>query len=152
MVINSCNCFDAQAVKISESVGSCGNLTQFECSDRVKKRLDSLSYLEENCLPYCPKECNSINFDLTTSGMKYPTPYYASYLYNTTHIKNYFAANPTYTDLANSLLVLNVFYDSLSYVLISESPYMTFYSLLSNFGGFMGLCLGKFVIGKVRMN
>jgi hypothetical protein len=55
---------------------------------------------------------------------------------------DFLASNLTLEKALKSFLVLNIYYDSLSYTRITESPQMDFIALLGSVGGNMGLFLG----------
>ena len=48
----------------------------------------------------------------------------------------------TFMDLQNSVSALNVYYDDLSYTLISQQPKLQLVDLISNVGGLLGLFIG----------
>ena len=50
-----------------------------------------------------------------------------------------------------SVLKLNIFYDSLEYEYITEKPKMNLVDLLANIGGTLGLCLGISVLSFIEI-
>jgi hypothetical protein len=54
-------------------------------------------------------------------------------------------------DKTNSIIKFNIYYDSLSYTISTESPAMDVVALLSNIGGTLGLFLGVSVLTAVEL-
>ena len=62
----------------------------------------------------------------------------------------------TYTGPNQSLIksttaMVNIFYDSMSYTLIQESPALSFDTLLSNIGGNVGLFTGASILTSIEL-
>ena len=53
--------------------------------------------------------------------------------------------------IEDNIVKLNVYYESLTYVVMTESIYMSFVSLFSSIGGFMGMFLGMSVMTLVEI-
>ena len=92
----------------------------------------------------CPLECNSVNYDISTSSSDYPS--YDEYLrlLNITNLSsNLPNGNATsITELKQSLYNINVYFDDLQYTQISDQPQYTTTSLVANIGGLLGVFLG----------
>ena len=56
----------------------------------------------------------------------------------------------TIDDARKNLLLVNIYYSDISYNYISESPYWTWTSLFSNFGGQLGLFIGMSVLSFIE--
>ena len=98
----------------------------------------------EYCSPFCPLECNTIKYDISFKSMQYPSKNYALELANNSKIRSFFPKgyNITQDDLKQSILFLNIYYDDLSYTVITESPKILIVNLVSNIGGILGLFVG----------
>jgi hypothetical protein len=100
--------------------------------------------INELCDFQCPLECVSESFVYTTGKTLYPTPLYANLLNLHPVIKkNYNNKTVSQETLRKSTLKLNIYYEDLSYITITEIPTLNEVSLISNIGGTLGLFLGK---------
>jgi len=106
------------------------------------------SILERNvkidvCLPLCPLECNQTLYKTSISSYQLFQNSYISTIKNNPNLASDFI-NRTIdaSNIEKSFLTVNIFYDSLSYTLTTESPQIDFVSLLGSIGGNLGLFLG----------
>ena len=110
------------------------------------------------------KECLSISFSTELSQSMYLTNWYWA------ELKNYFQNNikvqstdtsrlelvknfnkiETIDEARKNMLLVNIYYSDISYTYISESPYWTWTSLFSNFGGQLGLFIGMSVLSFIE--
>ena len=119
LALNRCNCMDRQSFKISNLHDYCFKNESIRCLNEAygiyKQRQNS--YVINFCMPSCPLECQSIDFQVT--------PSFSQLAMNTT-----------------SIAKVNIFYESLSYLEISETEAMNAIDLISGIGGIMGLFMG----------
>ena len=107
--------------------------------------MDSL--VKEKCIYLCPLECKSIDYKLTMSyshltGQGFFRDRLAQIRENK-NIKSDFILRPLNAENArNSLVVLNVYFNTLSYTEITDSVNMSFTLLLANVASTFGLFLG----------
>ena len=107
------------------------------------------------------KECLSISFSTELSQSMYLTNWYWAELKN--HFRNNIKLKDTNQELVKNinkietiddarknLLLINIYYSDISYTYISESPYWTWTSLFSNFGGQLGLFIGMSVLSFIE--
>jgi hypothetical protein len=142
-VIKSCNCYLNSLEKLN-GTHPCSTIKEIECSSLVWKHFVA-SDISSACSKYCPLECDSMRFRITTSFSSYPNRLYAEKVFNANNsvIKNkYFNGSFNYEQIKNSVLSINVYYDELGYTLISQQPKMQLFDLVSNIGGLLGLFLG----------
>ena len=59
--------------------------------------------------------------------------------------------NLTYEHIKQSVLRLNIYYQTMEYTHISEKPKINIVDLLANIGGTLGLCLGLSVLSFIEM-
>lgn len=100
----------------------------------------------------CPKECDYIKYDTTISSSQYPANGYYE-LMNKFNISNSNLYSGMLKDNKfdqSTVLAVNVFYISSSYMKISENPSILIYDLLPNIGGTMGLFVGISVLSFVE--
>ena len=155
--INSkCNCFSPQFPRIY-NLKPCKTQTELDCLKNVLNNAITQG-LYNKCSPYCPQECNSIIYSLSTSHSFFPNPKFSdfltshpaiqakfrnskNFLNNTSLVEN----NSIYIDkdeFGKSVAMININYQDLKYTMISQIPNMSFEDLLSNLGGQLGLFIG----------
>ena len=99
---------------------------------------------KEVCLPMCPLECNRTEYKAIMSFNELNGDFYLETLKERKSLLADFS-NPTEItqEIAKeSFVTVNIFYDSLSYSVSTESPQMDVISLLANIGGNLSLFLG----------
>ena len=140
-VIKKCGCYAKSFDKLN-SLSPCLTQSQYTCMS-VEYR-NFLLNLSAMCTPYCPLECDSMIFQITTTSTGYPSLQYATkYLMNNSLIKSKFPnENLTYDLIKQSVLSLNVFYGDLAYIEYNQRPKTTFADLISNIGGILGVLIG----------
>ena len=100
--------------------------------------------LSQLCGDDCPLECDSVTYLAVPSSVIYPSDMFAAQLKRNSDVQEKFngRTNITTEELRSNLLVINVFYSSLSYQSFTESPKTQVVDLVSNIGGILGLFLG----------
>jgi hypothetical protein len=118
LAISQCDCLDRQSMNIS-SHDYCFEDKDIKCLINAYKRfkLKQNSYVFNVCLPSCPLECTSRDFQFTSSFSQI-------------------------TSNNVSTAKINIYYESLSYLELIETEAMTIIDLISSIGGIMGLFLG----------
>ena len=101
-----------------------------------------------DCVSQCPLECNSVDYGISTSSLKFPNRYYRTLLAQTSAIKN---ANISLSDINDSVLRLNIFYETLTYTNNQETASIDAFTIMSNFGGTLGLFLGVSFLSFVEL-
>ena len=136
MFIKSCNCLD-----YSYTFFNLKNLSlpRF-CDWSVKKDDDcwnnfAAASLDNLCSLKCPFECDSVTYLVTTSVSQYPTSNALTRLLLNPYLDT---IERTGGDVASQVLKVNIFYESLSYEMLSETPSMTVITLLGGLGGTLG--------------
>jgi hypothetical protein len=99
-------------------------------------------FVEKNCLPRCPLECNQTIFNTQLTSLRLTSwKYYLNLIQR--YLSSLFVSTDLNRDIAlESFVSLNIYYDSLSYMLTTEAPQIDWISLLGNIGGNLGLLLG----------
>jgi len=122
----------------------CIEIQQLSCFVITWQSFISNDYINKNCIQYCPLECNSINYQITTTFSNYPTKNYAlnSLMTNPMITSKFSNETLTYDLIKQSVLSLNVYYDQLSYTKISKEAKLNLVDLISGIGGLLGLFLG----------
>ena len=105
-----------------------------------------------DCIDKCPLECDSETYSVTTSFLSYPTKVYADLLLKENNVLNkYGNITPTFDEMRESILKLNINYKELQYTLIEENQKTTNIDLISNIGGTLGLFLGVSFLSAVEL-
>ena len=127
---------------------NCSISPTMECLEELL----SLSKYYSACAEECPIECDLQFYNFFTNYAKFPSSSYAKYLLSDERIVSKFPySNPTAGQLGDSILSLNVYFDSNLYERITEEPKVTFNTLVSNFGGQLGLFLGISLLSFVEI-
>jgi len=95
-----------------------------------------------NCLPYCPLECNSTEFKLSTTSQAYTGKMFEYIVEKTPEFASDFISPITTETASNKFVQLNLYYDSLTFTTSSDTPSMDVVAFLGNVGGTLGLFLG----------
>ena len=140
-VINECGCYVNILDKLNGNT-TCMNSKQTECSTRIWK-LFLASNFNTICSSICPLECDSMTYRFSLSFSDYPNKLYSQKLINNPILASKFPNNSiSYNQIKRSVVSMNVYYNELSYTLISQQPKMQLFDLISNIGGLLGLFLG----------
>ena len=115
------------------------NLSQVtECMNKI---------ISENC--DCPAPCDEERFVTSISYTQWPNP--ASMNYYKSLIANFTKHNVTESEVYQSMVSIKVFFDELSYEVISERPANQWPQLFSSIGGQMGLWIGASIFSLVEV-
>jgi hypothetical protein len=101
-----------------------------------------------SCIDQCPMECETIKYDTDIFFTKYPEIYLKDVKYSYESLNNVNDERQNIT--LDDLLILKIFYGTFSYISYKASPSMSFYGLVSNLGGTLGLFLGNFTLFKLK--
>ena len=103
----------------------------------------SSDFLREVCMPLCPLECNRTEYKASITKSKLIGDIYVDYIRGNKNLSADFIKRSITTETAaRSMVKINIFYDSMAYNLVTESPKMNLVSLLASIGGNLGLFLG----------
>lgn len=110
------------------------------------KSINSIKYQFKSDPELCPLECESFRYKLIKSSGEYPSRNYAKHMLATNSVQimdmrmHMNKTNQTaYEMLKNSFSTINIKFDSLAITETVEQPTISFTSLISNFGGILGL-------------
>jgi hypothetical protein len=138
-ILNKCN--------ISQSLGFMWEIrsgTKINCTRKERENFLNTD-IYSKCTPLCPKECDSIDYDIEVMTSKYPTEEYAKVLLNDPKIMKLYSdynKSITINDLRESMVQLSVYYMSFEYTEISQTEKISLIDGVSNFGGLLGLFIG----------
>ena len=135
-IMTNCSCYNA-LVPGNFSLQPCLTYEQNRClldtyydffSSKISKSCD------------CPEECDTLVYSLSQSFSKFPSKPFAEFLLQMTHLSDKYEIK--HENIRESILKLNVYYEHLYFVRISETAKMDFFNLVSGVGGTMGLFIG----------
>lgn len=151
-IANLCNCTDFLS-QHGIDVELCNSLDQIKCiTDFYLKNYSDKSYISEKCHPICPMECNKTDYKVSMGFSRLVPDMYSDYFKKISKNLSFFRNEPITLDLIrDNLIKFNVYYNSLSYTVISENESINIVSLLSNLGGTLGLFLGISVLSFVEL-
>jgi hypothetical protein len=90
-----------------------------------------------------PLECNRTELRASSSSSKLLGDDFVEYIkYNDNLSSDFVTSRINAMNAANSIVKVNIFYESMSYELSTESPKMDIVSMLASIGGNLGLFLG----------
>ena len=110
------------------------------------------SNVNDLCSSMCPLECESSKLDISTSSSTFPTrSFYELYKENKYFKELFQSESITYDDLRESILEVNIYYETFKYTKTGESPVSTIIDLVSNIGGTLGLFIGISLLSLVEI-
>jgi hypothetical protein len=143
-ILKKCNCTHPLYTSLfEENVCDSSNTKEAPCFQYSWSLfIRQKDFVEKNCLPSCPLECNQTNFKTQLTSLRLTSwKYYLNLIQR--YLSSLFISTDINPEIAlESFVSLNIYYDSLSYMLTTEAPQMDWISLLGNIGGNLGLLLG----------
>jgi hypothetical protein len=135
LLFKKCKCIDFTIDARLESK-FCISPEEISCAnDFFFNEYSTLGFTQANCDPFCPIECEKSKISSVLSFSKYPTESYFELLSQNENVRQKVFKNSSSKYVKESILKLNIYYESLSYTLITEEAKMTIVDLLSNIGG-----------------
>ena len=110
------------------------------------------SYVQKVCIPQCPLECSSSMFTYTLSSLELVGDSYVDNIESNTNLTADFVnSDITSATAKGSVARICIFYDTLSYTILEESPQWDIITLIASIGGNLGLFLGVclFSLGEI---
>jgi len=93
---------------------------------------------DEYCSQFCPFECDSMSLKISPTSFDYPQ----NGSVNSERDSNLSRSFNSYSEIKKNYIEFIVYYSSLQYTTISESPKTQLSDLISNIGGTLGLFIG----------
>ena len=151
-LVRVCNNTDSAFLSLYNVPPALSN-EQIECVFGVyADKYQTETFLEQICLPLCPLECNKTEYKVTLTTSYLLGDDYVDYIKNNKQLLNDFVNRTLDTEVAaKSLIKVNIFYDTLSYTLTTETPKVDIVSLLASIGGNLGLFLGVSVFSLFEL-
>jgi len=146
---NQCDCtyepWDKVFVKCFASVTKFSTL--YNCSKNFRTKFSEDSS-KQKCSEYCPLECDSIEYSLSTYTLDYPNTGNISERDKTKHFSSKFE---TYEEVQKSFYSLVIYYKDLKYTFVKEEADMVLADLVSNIGGILGVFIGYSIISFLEI-
>ena len=136
-LMDFCDCYDHTLPNFTPAnYSTCPKFIDslYNCQYLIKKLFYN-GKNDEHCLKRCPKECEYMTYSTTVSYLQFPTNSYLD-------IMKLLKRNGKIDSATESLLALNVFYESSSFKKITENPAIETTIFATNIGGTIGLFLG----------
>ena len=152
-LIKVCNCSDPWFINFVKEKDVCETNEQTNCLVDVYNQVFlSSDFIENSCLNICPLECNRTEYKCSLSSSQLDPMWFVDFINDRKNLSNDFMSAKIDLDtVRQSVVSFNVFYDSLSYTLSTESPKFDIVSLLSNIGGALSLFMGVSVMSVVEI-
>jgi hypothetical protein len=142
--IEMCNCTIPTLLSLFENSSICKTDLELKCTQVTLQNeyFSNISNIHK-CLSLCPLECNASFIEYSTSSLKIIADMYVDYVKDRPELKSDFVTKQIEPDvIKSSFTLINIFYDDLSYRLLTELPKMDAVALFAAVGGNMGLFLG----------
>ena len=117
---------------------------------------DMNAFIKEKCVHLCPLECQTVEYKYTLSFIQVTGQGffkgYAKTIANNANLADDFVTSPINGEtVGKSLVVLNIYYDSLTYTEITDTENMSYALLLANVASTLGLFLGINVLSLFEL-
>ena len=143
-LIKWCDCADPWFISLYNK-DVCEANNQTECLIKVYSNFylaEESEFVNKKCLPECPLECNRTEYKYSTASSQLDPTWFVDLVKKRSNLSNDFMNKSIKMEtIKESVVSMNVFYNSLSYTIVTESPKIDLV-LLSNVGGSLGLFMG----------
>jgi hypothetical protein len=150
----TCGCLDSSLFSL-QNFTKCQLNKNLECTyNFFLQNYTQNNFINNYCLPLCPLECNQTEIKTPFTFNHLNGDILMDVLSRRINLVKDFSIDEKKlnSDRAKESVVrVNIFYDSLSYTMSTESPKMDVVSLLSNIGGNLGLFLGVSLISVCEL-
>ena len=151
IALMKCNCNDIYTIALDDNpFCPVNNKCVSKVFQNFLSNTSSEYYINNYCLPLCPLECNQTSFGLTLSTTDIIPEFYSLVIQEKAKSLNITNRTLSLEEIKNSVIKLNINYDSMSYTLSTESPTLDIIGLLAYIGGTLGLFLGISVLTFVE--
>jgi hypothetical protein len=151
IIVESCYCYDPRypnpwSTFNNTIIYACNTFIQSLCMDRQKTEFELVT-ISSKCALDCPSECTMLTYSIV-----YPTDFYLKWLKLDATLTSRIADKAALSDqLRKSITKINIFYNDIYYIELSESESLTWDTLLGNIGGQLGLFIGISILSVVEM-
>jgi len=118
---------------------SCSNLKDFECYTKIATQfVTNTNSFKADCLKECPLECESVVYETEISSIEYGSN-------NQFYVDHYNASQ------TSNNAYLNIYFSSMKFTEIKQTPKINVIDLISNLGGVLGIFLGFSVFSLIEI-
>ena len=118
----------------------------------LEKIIKNEDFINQNCIHQCPLECNRTEYKTSLTNSHFAYEIYFDLINKISTLKSkYDDEDLSLKTIQEGIVKLNIYYESLAYVEMSESISMNLVSLFSSIGGFMGMFLGMSLMTLVEV-
>jgi hypothetical protein len=151
MDICSCSNLDLANFENNGIIYVCDSSDQITCKDDIIANFSTIQYKSRlsDCIKSCPYACSSMEYIVVPQISLYPNKYYAENILSLYAEKK--GLNLSSENIYKAFVKVNIYYESMQYTSMVESPSFTGQSLLANVGGYFGLCLGLSLLSLVEI-
>ncbi|CAF1042719.1 unnamed protein product [Brachionus calyciflorus] len=148
-LISKCNCSDPDK-PFFKNVKNCLTIKEIFCDFITYTEFMVKLDVKVACSKHCPLECETIQYDYTSSFSEYPTNIQAKGILQYLSRKN-ITENYSLDEIINNSLQVNIYHDRLKLETIEESKQMELVDLISNIGGILGLFIGISILSFAEL-
>ena len=143
-LVLKCNCTMSSIGFTGDGKNRCLSQERYACAFTFYSSVFLAGdFVKLNCLPKCPLECHTPVLRATVSN-------YDMRLSNAS-ISAYAEAYSSLKNVTDNLVEFSVFYDSLSYTIVEETPKMTLENLVGLIGGHLHVFLGMSLMSFLEL-
>ena len=148
-----CGCLSPYAKYTIAGYHFCSNETELKCNDAAYIHFYAGDLIKNECVPKCPLECEQSVVDTVSSSytFSFTRKYVDSVQTDATMIAKWANQSDFNTSLASNIVIITVFYPSLTYIMVEEEPKMTFENLIGELGGHLHLFLGMSLLSFLEL-
>ena len=150
-IISKCNCTIDGYLSAHFFDVPCLNQQSIDCFYNHAYNISKNNNKTETCYSECPIECNETDFITQISQTPMVSDLFLKRYLNSNFTSTFPNGIVTSKTLNDNLARVNIYYEKLSYTVITESPAMSIVSLCSSIGGTLSLFLGVSVLSIVEV-
>ena len=141
LLIRDCNCTFSMFTSLFDS-DKCESLEKTNCALKYYSSVYlEKKFLQDYCQPKCPLECNSTKLTFSLSFNELNPHSYTEFI-RSKFSSDFIKREIDWQTAKSSIVSLNIFYETLAYTMLTESPQMDIVTLIASIGGNLGLFLG----------
>jgi hypothetical protein len=145
-IMNKCNCTNTFMPTFNGSNDICFE-DKIYCMQNIVNGFGETPDASD-CHLYCPFECDSIDYIISSYKSLYPNEFYSSILYDKLKFNG---INVSRDNIDKAFSKVNIFYKNMEYNLITQKIQTSFEDLWSNIGGTLGLYVGISILSVVEV-
>jgi hypothetical protein len=147
-IINKCNFTNSFMPTFNDTNHFCGAADgEIACLlDIVNNFGDTQAAVD--CQTYCPYECVSVEYGVSTYKARYPSEFYTSLIYDKLKVNG---INASTESIEKAAIKVNIYYKSMEYISTQQMIQTSTEDLFSIIGGTVGLYIGISLLSLVEI-